>query len=426
MKLQLHDPAVSPATPDDCRDEAMHIASSLIMQAHWAGDKCTWFGRRMIYPIGFQPKDRPTVEPIGTSIHDGALGVAWFLLRAHQELELPAALATAAGAVRYTRHVQATIPRQQLASFHTGILGAAWLSHELYAETQDEKWSRQRDEILGELWELRQQPTTLDFNVGVAGSLSVLARMTREGAPPVAQDLQELYTNLILAQARVSDEFASWPVPKPGKHTPDLTGISHGASGYAWGLLSSTRTNPLALEVSRKAFAYENSWFSEDKQNWADVRNEIHPDQPMKPGYGYGWCYGASGIGITRILAAEVFAHERWPKADIKAAYGKTAESLELWHSDPSTDSCLCHGTAGNADALALMQPHVQGAMDRDGYYWAGAALRRSGKHTGVRWPSMVANGEHPSLKTGVAGVGYWMLRLATHNRLETALLPPH
>lgn len=117
------------------------------------------------------------------------------------------------------------------------------------------------------------------------------------------------------------------------------------------------------------------------------------------------WCHGAAGIGLSRLAMRSdpgvTAGHE-----EIATAVGAT---LTRGFGD---NHCLCHGDLGNLDLL-LQAGQVLGHQA-----WAEAAeqhtlrildeVEQSGWRCGITRPVDV-----PGLMTGLAGIGYGMLRLA-------------
>ncbi|MDP9370656.1 MAG: hypothetical protein M3Q03_20715, partial [Chloroflexota bacterium] len=87
---------------------------------------------------------------------------------------------------------------------------------------------------------------------------------------------------------------------------------------------------------------------------------------------------------------------------------------------------CLCHGALGNLElvlqaATALGEPRWRGELAR----WSAIVLA-SVAHDGARCANRLAV-ESPGLMTGLAGIGYGLLRLAAPTRVPSVLLlEPH
>jgi len=88
---------------------------------------------------------------------------------------------------------------------------------------------------------------------------------------------------------------------------------------------------------------------------------------------------------------------------------------------------CLCHGDLGNLDFLlqarqALADPALDGPIDRQTLTTL-ASIARDGWLCGTR-----GGVESPGLMSGLAGIGYGLLRLADPERVPSVLTlePPH
>jgi lantibiotic modifying enzyme len=198
--------------------------------------------------------------------------------------------------------------------------------------------------------------------------------------------------------------------------------MSHGAAGIAWALLSlAGRTQDGRFrETAQKAIAYERELFSAELGKWPDLR--VFPGEPPSDGrfdYLTAWCHGSVGIGLAR-LASLPYLNDSLLRAEIDAALATTRAEGFGWN------HTLCHGDLGNLELLVeagrvLADPHWQSEADQvaSGIL---ATIQRLG------W--ICANPvdvESPGLMTGIAGVGYGLLRLADPDRVPSILLlePP-
>jgi lantibiotic modifying enzyme len=218
-----------------------------------------------------------------------------------------------------------------------------------------------------------------------------------------------------MERARRRDEGSSWTT-LPGK--PDLAGLSHGASGIALALLELHHVTGDArhLQAAREGFRFERSLFDPRLENWADVRG-------TEPAFPVAWCHGAPGIGLARLRAYELLREEQW-RAEAEAALRTTRRSLEA--STPGADFSLCHGVAGNAElflyaAQVLRDPSLLDVATTAGL-WGLELYERPARP----WPCGVrAGGENPSLMLGLAGIGWFYLRLHDPHGTPPVTLPP-
>jgi lantibiotic biosynthesis protein len=125
------------------------------------------------------------------------------------------------------------------------------------------------------------------------------------------------------------------------------------------------------------------------------------------------WCHGAAGIAFSRVRAYEILRDDRF-KVESMCALETTRESITQSLTAPDSNFCMCHGIAGNADAL-LYGSEVFGS---DAASYIATALKAG--YTGIEaygnrgavWPCGEPGEYSPGLMTGLAGIGYFYLRL--------------
>ena len=131
------------------------------------------------------------------------------------------------------------------------------------------------------------------------------------------------------------------------------------------------------------------------------------------------WCHGAAGIGLSRLGMLSDPDTQTYQR-EIAVAVDTTLAS------GFGNNHCLCHGDLGNLDFL------LQAAEALNHKAWNAAVQRltrrilgeveRDGWRCGNNKPI-----DTPGLMTGLAGIGYGMLRLAAPHTVPpvTALRPP-
>jgi lantibiotic modifying enzyme len=126
------------------------------------------------------------------------------------------------------------------------------------------------------------------------------------------------------------------------------------------------------------------------------------------------WCYGAPGVALSRLAAAEACG-EPFLRQDLDRALAATrARGFGYNHS-------LCHGDLGNLDVLLLAARRLADPeLEREVARRATSvldSLERHGPLCGT--PSGI---ESPGLMNGYAGIGYGLLRLAFPERVPSVL----
>jgi type 2 lantibiotic biosynthesis protein LanM len=356
------------------------------------------------------------VVPLGTDLYDGLPGVALFL----------GYLGHVTGQRRYT-----ALSRAALATLRHHLRRSG---DDLNAVGGFEGWGGVIYALahLGALWEwpgllgeagalverlpgLIEQDETLDIISGAAGCIAGL--LSLQACAPSGRTLAVALQcgERLLARAQTMPTGIGWPAPMPA--SGPLTGFSHGAAGIAWALLElaaltgQARFRTAALE----AIAYERSLFSPQTGNWPDLRLESAGEGPEETAECFlAWCHGAPGIGLARVQALrhldDPLLHE-----EIAAAVGTTlARGFGRNH-------CLCHGDMGNLEfVMQAAQVRSDKRWRAEGERWA-ATILESIERDG--WLCAVPLGvEAPGLMTGLAGIGYGLLRLAEPAQVPSVL----
>jgi lantibiotic modifying enzyme len=173
--------------------------------------------------------------------------------------------------------------------------------------------------------------------------------------------------------------------------------------------------------VAQAAIAYERSVFSPNTQNWADFRTTSEPATQTATGIPQVimWCHGAPGIGLARLGCGE-FLDDPEIEAEIDVALRTTAnEGFRGGHS-------LCHGSFGNLELLHVAARRRGSPAHHTQVSQLCAALLDDAAANGWRCGNHAAV-ETPGLMTGLAGIGYQLLRLSEPDRVPPVLLfePP-
>jgi lantibiotic modifying enzyme len=163
-------------------------------------------------------------------------------------------------------------------------------------------------------------------------------------------------------------------------------------------------------EAALAAIGYERALFRPERGNWPDLRKN------SAGGFVTAWCHGAPGIALSRLCSL------RWLDDPV------VREEIRVGLSTTVVDGfggshILCHGDLGNADILL----HAGQILNEPG--WTLHARREAARVIGsAPWNCGHPLGvETPGLMTGLAGIGYALLRLACPGRMPCvlALDPP-
>lgn len=193
-----------------------------------------------------------------------------------------------------------------------------------------------------------------------------------------------------------------------------MTGMSHGASGIAMALSRLHQCSGIErfLSSSQRAMQFERSVFSTEQKNWPDLR----PRSDKLVGYLCQWCHGATGIGLARLDCISHFNDDDI-LGEIEAALSTTRLSKLSMTDD------LCCGNFGRvefliASSLRLSRPDLLNAA----HTLTSAILRRASNRGDFYWRSG-SMAQNPGFHSGIAGIGYELLRITAPSTLSSVLL---
>ncbi len=278
------------------------------------------------------------------------------------------------------------------------------------------------EKVVEYLPDLIEQDTQFGIISGAAGCISSLLALYR--CKPANDTLTAAIKcgDLLIARAEMVAHGIGWTW-KNGmvESKQPLTGFSHGAAGIASSLLE------LAAVTGEQRFAttalaaieYERSQFLPEAGNWIDLRhftNTVLEERRKQSGpCRCAWCHGAPGIGLARLRSLSQLDNPEI-RAEIDTALKTTiAEGFGKNHS-------LCHGDLGNLELL------LQASLTLDDPQWKKQVKR----FTAIILESINKNGwlcsvpsglEAPGLMTGLAGIGYELLRLAQPDSIPSVLV---
>ncbi|MCU0471113.1 MAG: hypothetical protein MUF58_21240, partial [Arcicella sp.] len=290
---------------------------------------------------------------------------------------------------------------------------------------KNKQWIEEGLKLLTELDTLDLEQQGLDVIDGAAGTVPLLVRYAEIYHRPDLLAIAQKLGNHLIQKAQTTPQGSSWNTAGPQKQ--NLTGQAHGASGIATGLLELFMATQQTQyrDVALNAFRYENHHFSHQHKNWADFRDFSQitglANTPSETSFNScAWCHGAAGIALSRLRAYEIL-QDAGMKKDAELAIQKTID--ELRHS-PQESTSLCHGIAGNADILLsasqiLNRPDLLLKANESGNYIVQEIIEKdiplmNGLHNTYQIPDMML---------GVAGVGYFLLRLYNPAQFESILM---
>jgi len=413
-----------------CLTEPQSVASHdrLLAAARAVGDRLQVLalrGEQNVSWIGLTLIDerRWSLVPLGLDLYDGLPGVALFLayLGAMTSDEGYTILARAALS---TIRSQVERRRPSITSIggFDGWGGVIYTLMHLATLWDEPSLLAEAGALVELVPDLIEKDEQLDLIAGAAGCIGSLISLYRCAPSDRTLDVAIRCGDHLMTRAQPMAHGSGWRT-KFGGAKP-LTGFSHGAAGMAWALLELTaltgeeRFRKTALE----AMAYERSLFRPEVGNWPDLRDfatTLQVDTVNQFSYMTAWCHGAPGIGLARLRSLP-----RLDDTDIRLEI-HAALKTTLAHGFGGNHS-LCHGDLGNLELL------LQASEILDDPQWgyqvqrlAAIILESIGQHSWLC--GIPLRVESPGLMTGLAGIGYGLLRLAEPTRVPSVLVldPP-
>lgn len=405
---------------------AVGIGNSLCRDAIWAGDRCNWLGGAL---EGTGARPQPVQRTFGPDLYGGTSGIALFLAQLASLSGERIHRKTALGALRHAFSRLEAIPERVRAGLYAGYGGMAYAALTIGDLLTQPEWVEQSRTLLFQVATLPPDSQEVDVMVGYAGAIpALLGGYARFGDDTFLQAAVQIGQTLLQTAHRTAAGW-SWNTLSTSPTLPryDLTGFSHGTAGIGWVLVELYAvTNEAAFrEGAQGAFQYERSTYSPQHRNWPDFRslNEPDPTTPPGPGYMVAWCHGAPGIGLSRLRAFTLLQDEIC-RQEAQVALETTAAFLTQSSSAGQGNFSLCHGHAGNSDCLlvggqALSMPALTTLayeIGQLGITWFAA--------NDAPWPcGLQGVGETPGLLLGLAGIGYFYLRLYSPTTIPSLLL---
>jgi lantibiotic biosynthesis protein len=397
-------------------ENADAIGARLCRDAIWAGNRCNWLGDSMEY---VESRWQVVHRSFGPEIYSGTSGIGLFLARLFAFTQDRIVKKTAEGAIQ-NAIAQLDGMGPENFGFYSGRTGIAFALTETAALLANEGFLRKSLEILRTVPKSDIAAQTWDVISGSAGVIPVLLKLQAHFGEDFLDDAALRHGELLLEGANRTDEGWSWKtIPTPGQN---LTGFSHGTAGIAWALLElhARFKEQRFLDAAQGALSYERRWYDRQQENWPDFRSAAGNGSPV---CGMAWCHGAPGIGLSRVRVYQML-QDRECRAEAEAATRSTKRALHSALQTGQGNYSLCHGNLGNAELLISAGEILQDGNNMPIVHQVADDAGRKYRASGTRWPCGVPDGgETPSLMLGLAGIGYFYLRLHDPGRVPSILL---
>jgi type 2 lantibiotic biosynthesis protein LanM len=395
------------AVRDRALDAAQHIGDRLAQLALRSDGEVSWIG------LSFNDQNW-SLFPAGLDLYDGLPGIAVFLAQLGMISGEDRFQGLAREALVSVRRAAAEPPVKAGIGAFSGVAGVVYTLTHLGALWNEPLLFAEAGQLVDRLPSFIERDRSLDIVGGAAGCIAVLAGLyacaPSEGVLTAAIQCGEH----LIARALPQDYGAGW-TSAAASNRP-LTGFSHGAAGIAWSLLllfnltGDNRFRSAALA----GVEYERSKFSASLGNWLDLRGPASRQAPGNQASVTAWCHGAPGIGLARLLSLP-WLDGAQTSAEIDAAIQATLAG------GFGGNHCLCHGDLGNLELLMEAGLRFGDSWLRGQVEGTAAMVLHSIERDGWLCGNPVEI-ESPGLMTGLAGIGYGLLRIAAPDRVPSVL----
>lgn len=422
----------------ECHSAASAIGNYLVSTAEWNGLRCSWrMPERPLQSRSVSDKGDYT----GGDLYAGSPGIALFLTELASMESEARVRKTALGALRCALQKSEETPSLHL-GFFSGAVGTLYaLYHAALRLDDDWCWSM----VHALVRKIADSPQALvpphDLVGGAAGAIPPLLRLRERLKSPLLDSTIARLGQCLLETAIPESCGISWS--SAAYSSRNLTGLAHGASGFANAMLEMfEHSGETSYWIgAMRALEYEATFMNKAARNWPDfrnvelwtkaTRNDIEglrelfsrPNSQLYQSqkFSIAWCHGAPGMGLVRLNAWERFGLEEF-RQDALAAVDTTCDFVAT---RPRFDFGLCHGHFGNCELLRRARSRLTSTVTVDNAI-RECVLQGVSSHGAApeSWPCGVVGERLDSgLMTGLSGIGLFLLA-CTQNADVEILLP--
>jgi type 2 lantibiotic biosynthesis protein LanM len=394
--------------------QADQIASEIGQRAIREGSTAAWIGREWL-----EDAEAFQLGCLSHDLYNGSSGIALFLAAHAKVRGSDQSRELAYAGLRHTR-LELSRPGAARLVRTIGIGGASGVGSVVYALA-----------VIGNLLsdgELLEDALTaaallgpesiaadkrLDIMGGSAGAVLSLLRLYRETSNKDVLGRAIRCGEHLLAQPKHKGRKGSSWIGQGAGDVP-LTGMSHGAAGFAYALgalFQVTRIQEFK-HAALECLEFEDALYDDVRKNWPDLRSGDAQQWPVR------WCHGSPGIGLARAGLLQ-FGLE-----DASLLAKDLVRSVESEkQTPPSKVDTLCCGNLGRVEhlreAAAGLHREDVGDLADD---LLGTVLAAAGVQGDFQWDDG-SRRFNIGLFRGLAGVGYSCLRQSARGLPNVLLL---
>lgn len=391
------------------------LADKLCRDALWFENQCNWLG---IFHHTQIANAKILLRALPSNFYEGSVGVGFFLAAAFRQFQKPVYKQTAIGALKKSVGQIHNI-RDERIGFYEGKIGIAYAAIQAGEWLMEEELIAKGKEIIENIIENKNLSWRLDMQEGCTGAIPTLISLNKKYSFLGIDGFLNSLGEYILEKAKKTKKGWSWKTVDG--NFEDLTGYAHGTAGIAHALIElfAFSKNEKYFEAAEEAIRYENHFFSEKYMNWKDNRITT-PKRTSSTHFALSaWCVGSVGIGFSRIRTFQLTENKKY-LIDIERALKRCEASMPEF----SKSFSLCHGFFGEMSFLLTASQ----ILNEPSYEKLVTDKTNSILENYQDFKKPLPDGrefslENPSFMLGWAGIGYFLLRLATKEFPEILMI---
>ncbi|EJR44312.1 type 2 lantibiotic biosynthesis protein LanM [Bacillus cereus VD107] len=381
-------------------EEAIRIGKVLAKEAIWGEDQksVTWIG------MGMNADEKLQYKVMDMGLYNGVMGMAMFFAYLGKESKIEEFTKISRACIE-TALQERLLTRAEYISGYLGYVSCIYVLMHLSRLWNDDSLLQKAEELLNDVEAHISQDGNFDLLSGCAGTILVCLDLYNLNGNAQAIRIARKCGEHLIKHKKQMEKGCGWLLlTKKDEHA--LAGLSHGVTGIALALLKlyGTTKQKKYLYTALEGLEYENSLYSKEKNNWADLRLY---KQTGKYEWAHHWCNGAPGIGIGRLKMLDYYQDEAIYKDLDRAIQSTLKAGFNEWNYS------LCHGDMGNLEFLLLVSTHLNRYkyLSSKVYGHAGYILDKV-KKAQFDWKCGIPGGQQtPNFMVGLSGIGYQLLR---------------
>lgn len=293
-----------------------------------------------------------------------------------------------------------------------GISGRFYALYNLYNITQDKSLKKYILKYLQLFKNIIEKDKLYDIVSGTAGLLHILLAIfgickEQDILEDIKICIDKSVKHLINNVKSIGEEYMTWNMLIEDEEK-SYTGFGHGNAGIVSALARYYKTFHIdENEIIKKVLNYEDSLFNEKLNNW--YRDS---DKDM---VSLGWCHGAPGILLNKLLLIENGLEGLVDKEKLNISIDTTIS--KAFGNNP----CLCHGDLGNLEILyfasKVLKDKVLEEKCKEGFKWIVENVIK------YRWKGSSYRGiEAFGIMIGLSGFGYSIMKFNNFDDIPSIL----